>query len=229
MNVSIILPIFNEDAVIEETIHAQMKAAADLFDSFEILAVNDGSTDETAKKLEKLANIYPALRILDHTYNKGYGAALRSGLNNAKNEWIFFTDADRQFDLHDLDRFIGLNDHFDFIVGFRQKRADSLKRIIISDIYNKLNRILFGLALRDVDCAFKLMRKSAVESTQFHSDSFFVSVELMTLASKKGFRITELGVNHYPRANGESKVTLTKVMFTLFDLGRLYLSTEKKV
>ncbi len=226
MNVSIILPIFNEDAVIEDTIHAQIKAADKLFDQYEILAVNDGSTDYTAQKLSKLAEKYPRMRILDHTYNKGYGAALRTGLNEAKHDWIFFTDADRQFNIEDLDRFIGLNNDFDFIVGFRQKRADSLKRIIISDIYNKLNRMLFGLALRDVDCAFKLMRTSAVKETGFSSDSFFVSVELMTRARKKGYRITELGVNHYPRANGESKVTLKKVLFTLFDLGRLYIKQK---
>ena len=206
VNLSIILPIYNEEKVIKKSIYAIASDAIKLFDKIEILAVNDGSTDNTSKILKSLALKDKRIKIIFHPTNKGYGAALRSGIRAASYDWIFFTDADMQFSLMDIAPFIPFVKYYDFIVGFRKNRADSFKRKFTSWVYNRIVKILFSLPLKDVDCAFKLMRKSAVSQVPFFSNSFFVSAELMIKSYQKKFRIKELGVWHLPRRKGVSTV-----------------------
>lgn len=225
MKISVILPILNEEDCIETTvttIHNQLKT---IVSHYEILAINDGSTDNTQALLDSLKKKYSRLHIIKHKKNRGYGAVLRTGIHHAQYDWIFFTDADMQFDISELKRFIPKTKNYDFIIGYRKNRADSLRRKVISFIYNKIIWILFGLHIRDVDCAFKLMRTSAVENIRFHSNSFFVSVELMFKAFKAHYRIAEIGVTHHPRKNGQSKVTYRQIFSTIKDLKKLYIQS----
>lgn len=222
MNLSIILPIFNEEAGIETAITQVLKSATPLCTQLELLAVNDGSTDQTRRILNRLQKKDKRIRLIHHKTNLGYGAAMRSGIHHAEHDWIFFTDADLQFDVSELKHFFKKTKTHDFVVGFRKKRADPLRRKWISHYYNRIIRLLFGLKLRDVDCAFKLMKKSALEDIHFSSNSFFVSVELMVKAFKQQYKITEIGVHHFPRSKGVSKVTIKQVVSTLKDLSRLY-------
>ena len=224
MNLSIVLPIYNEEKIIEKSILEIINPRIKFCDNIEILAINDGSRDNTLHILESLAKQDKRIKIISHNTNMGYGAALRSGIKNARWEWIFFTDADMQFNVSELKAFLPFINGLDFIVGYRKNRADSLKRKFISYIYNKLVKILFKLPLRDVDCAFKLMKKSSLANVKFFSDSFFVSVELMVKSFQKGYRIKEVGVNHYPRVSGTSKVTYGKILLSLIDLVKLYKS-----
>lgn|SRR5258708_2084222 len=224
MNLSIILPIFNEENVVEQSIKTILHTVDTYCNKLEIVAINDGSVDNTATILKLLQRKDKRIKVINHEENKGYGAALRSGMHHASYEWIFFTDADMQFNIQEIDKFIKMRKNYDFIAGFRKNRADPLKRKIISYIYNRIIRYTFGLPLKDVDCAFKLMRKSAVKQIPFYSDSFFVSVELMTKAYKNNFRILEIGVSHFPRIKGVSKVTSKQIIYTVFDLAKLYRS-----
>jgi hypothetical protein len=129
-----------------------------------------------------------------------------------------------QFDITEIEKFSPYMQSYDFIVGFRKNRADPLRRRIASAVYNRVIRIIFGLKLKDVDCAFKLMRKSAVINTNTHSNSFFISVELMVKAFKKNYRITEIGVKHLPRKLGKSTVTFRQIAHSVRDLVKLYRS-----
>lgn len=224
MNLSIVLPIFNEEHIIDQSILDIIKKSKQIFSKIEILAIDDGSTDRTLAILKRLRRKEKRIKIINHKINKGYGACLRSGIIHAKFDWIFFTDSDMQFNVDEIAHFLPHTNKFDFIVGYRKQRADSLRRKIISKIYNKIVKIIFGLPLKDVDCAFKLMRKSALTSVKFHSNSFFMSVELMVKARHLGFRVKELGVHHYPRIKGISKVTYKRILLTIIDLVKLRLS-----
>jgi glycosyltransferase involved in cell wall biosynthesis len=173
------------------------------------------------RQLKKTNNY---LQIVTHKNNLGYGADLRSGVKKAGADWIFFTDADMQFDVTEIEKFFPYLRSYDFIVGYRKNRADSLKRKLVSSIYNRVIRIIFGLKLKDVDCAFKLMRRSAVIDVHTHSTSFFISVELMVKAYRKNYRITEIGVKHFPRRLGKSTVTIRQIANSIKDLVKLYRS-----
>lgn len=226
VDISVILPIFNEEDVIESTIVDVEKKIKKYCRKLEIIAVDDGSFDGTLKVLEKLKKKNKYLKIVVHRKNKGYGAVLRTGLKNASYSWIFFTDADMQFNPGEIKKFIPFTSDYDFIVGYRKKRADSPKRIFTSFVYNRLVRIMFGLPLRDVDCAFKLMSKESLKKVRFQSNSFFVSAEVMVRALKQNAKIKEIGVNHYPRTRNVSKVTIRKIIHTILDLFKLYRLTR---
>ncbi|MEK7070600.1 MAG: glycosyltransferase family 2 protein, partial [Patescibacteria group bacterium] len=204
MDLSIILPIFNEEEVIEESILNILKKAEKITKNLEVLAVNDGSIDSTNTILNRLAKKDKRIRVITHSPNKGYGAVLKTGIKEAKYDWLFFTDADMQFDISELVGFFPFTKDYDYVIGKRLKRADAPRRVFISGVYNRILRFIFQLPIRDVDCAFKLMRRKTVESIPFKSDSFFVSAELMIRSIKKGVKIKELGVHHYPRIKGES-------------------------
>lgn len=224
-NVSVILPILNEEEIIEESIKEVVEKISNHVDRFEIIAVNDGSTDKTATVLKNLQKKEKRIKIVSHRKNKGYGAVMKTGLKYANFPWIFFTDSDMQFDVKEIKNFLNYTDNFDFIVGFRKKRADSPRRKFISHIYNGVIRVLFNLRLRDVDCAFKLMRRASLQRIPFQSNSFFVSAEIMVRAHKLHFRVKELGVNHYPRKRGVSKVTSKQIIYTVKDLFYLFLAS----
>jgi glycosyltransferase involved in cell wall biosynthesis len=221
MKLSVILPILNEECLIDESIIVILQKTETFCKDVELIAIDDGSTDRTPQLLLELSRKERRIKVITHKKNIGYGAALKSGIKHASYEWIFFTDADMQFDIAELRDFIQYTHEYDFIVGYRKKRADVIKRKFISFIYNRINRILFGLPLRDVDCAFKLMKRKAVSNIPIVSNSFFVSVELLVRVSKKGFQIKELGVTHFSRKRGVSKVTPKQVVSTIRDLVRL--------
>lgn len=223
MNLSIILPILNEQEGIRDSITDILKYSK-YFSKFEIVAINDGSKDNTLSVLEDIKKKGKKIKIVNHKTNKGYGAALRSGIKSASYDWVFFTDADMQFDMRELLGFLQYTKDYDFIVGYRQERADPSKAKFRSWVYNRLVRILFGLPLRDVDCAFKLMRKSSIAKIHTSSNSFFISAELMTKAHKNRFKIKEIGVKHLPRRKGKSTVTPKRIIYTILDLIKLRLS-----
>jgi glycosyltransferase involved in cell wall biosynthesis len=224
MKLTIILPVLNEEAGIKQSISAILTKVTVFCPDVQLLIIDDGSTDKTAAILRQVQKKDNRIAVITHPKNAGYGAALRSGIEYAMHDWIFFTDADMQFDCSELEKFLPKIRQFDFIIGYRRKRADALQRRIVSGIYNRLIRMLFGLKVRDVDCAFKLMRKSALKKIDLRSNSFFVSVELMVKAFKLNFRITELGVEHYPRVRGDSTVTGKQMVRSMIDLMKLYRS-----
>ena len=174
---------------------------------FEIIVVDDGSSDATATIVTEMGTSHPEIRLTSHDVNLGYGRALRTGLESARGDAVFFTDADRQFRFTDIGR---LTAHFEpglVVVGFRIKREDPFHRLVVARTYHLVLRVVFGLRVQDVDCAFKLLGRDVLAEVMndLGSESAFISPELLIRAQKKGFRILEVGVPHYPRIAGRPK------------------------
>ena len=202
--VSIVLPCHDEAGNVARMVAEATAAARAVADAHEILIVDDGSRDATrAVALVEVARD-PRVRLLVHEDNRGYGAALRTGFAAARLEWIFLTDADCQFDLMDLVAAVPLAMSYDLVCGHRVRRADPLHRRLNAHAWNRLVRGMFGLGVRDVDCAFKLMRRDVVQGLALEADGAVVSTELLVRARLAGARIGELGVTHRPRAAGRS-------------------------
>jgi glycosyltransferase involved in cell wall biosynthesis len=203
---SYFFPAHNEEANLAGLVEEALATLPSLADTFEIIAVNDGSRDRTAAIADELTAAHPdVVRAVHHPTNLGYGAALRSGLAAARYELVAFTDGDRQFQVKDLGRLterLGGADTPDVVVGFRIKRADPLIRTIYARLYRLANRIFFGLTVTDVDCACKLFRREALDGLRVESGGAFFSAELLIKLRAAGRSVVEVGVPHYPRTAG---------------------------
>jgi glycosyltransferase involved in cell wall biosynthesis len=220
---SIVLPAFNEEDNIETAVQAALEVASKIAREFEVIVVDDGSRDGTAEIVQSLVtDRHPAVRMLRHLDNKGFGAALRTGFSRARYEHVFYTDADRQFDIGELVYFVPLMRRFDVITGFRVYRYDTAFRIVASWGYNLLVRLLFRVKIRDVDCSFKVFRREVLDKITIESDDFFVDTELIAKARKWNFRIAEKGVRHYPRVAGETSVNAGDIPRTLRTVTRMW-------
>ncbi len=199
---SVFLPAYNEEENIVRVAEGVLKALPEFAEKFELVIVNDGSKDRTQELAERLAGERGEVRVVSHPANRGYGAALKTGFASARYENIFFMDGDGQLDISELDRLITLFPECDIAAGFRIKRNDPLHRVMNGKAYNILVRILFGLHVRDIDCAFKLIRKKVTDTVKLDSESQFLSAEFLIKSQKAGFRIKQAGVHHYPREKG---------------------------
>ena len=220
---TVFLPAFNEAKNLPQLVRSCDHYLKKNLKKYEIIVINDGSTDETAKVTTDLKKKYPSLRLINHPSNLGYGLAIKNGIIEARFDWVFFMDSDNQFRIDDLHSFLS-HDEADLVIGYRMKRDDPINRLIASRVYGIFVKTLFGLWIRDIDCAFKLMRKEAVQHLGLISHSFFISTELLVRAKKKGLKIVEIGVNHYPRREGKSTVTKERIFQSLIELKNLYLS-----
>ncbi|HJZ56000.1 MAG TPA: glycosyltransferase family 2 protein [Gemmataceae bacterium] len=212
---SLVIPAYNEAAVIGLAVAEAEAVLATLCDRFEVLVIDDGSTDNTAAEVERLLPDAPHTHLLRHPVNRGYGAALRTGFEAARHELVAFTDADCQFDLTDLGDMVRLTGHFPIVAGCRADRKDPWRRRFLSRGYNWLARNLLGTRLRDVDCALKVFRREALAHLLPESRGFFVNTEMLTRARQLGYEVAEVPVTHRPRLGGMSKVSLWEVPRTL--------------
>jgi dolichol-phosphate mannosyltransferase len=215
---SLVIPAYNEEAVIAQAIQEADEALARFDREYEILVVDDGSSDNTAAVAAAAARQRPHVHLLRHDGNRGYSAALRTGFEAARYERVAFTDADCQFDLADLAPLLQLSDHFPLAVGYRVDRQDPAQRRFFSWGYNLLVRGLFGTRVRDCDCALKVFRKDALARLLPQTDGFFVNTEMLARARQLGYPVAEVGVRHRPRPAGASKVSLRDIPRTLATL-----------
>jgi glycosyltransferase involved in cell wall biosynthesis len=209
--ISLVIPAFNEAAVIARAIAEAETALAMHFASFEILVVDDGSRDATVNAVRCALPEAPHTRLLQHGTNRGYGAALRTGFEAAQHELVAFTDADCQFDLTDLARLTPLAAETPIVAGYRAGRKDPWRRRFLSWGYNVMARTMLGTRVRDVDCALKVFRREVLPELLPAARGFFVNTEMMTRARQLGLEIAEIPVTHRLRAGGASKVSLREV------------------
>lgn len=225
---SVFFPAKDEAENVEAVVRDALRILPGVAERFEITIVDDGSTDGTGEIADRLAAVDTRVRVIHHTTNRGYGGAVRSGLLAASEPYVFYTDGDQQFDLADLPRLIGRIGDADVVAGYRLKRMDPRRRLVVAWVYNRLIRALFGVGVRDVDCAYKLFRRdvfSRVPLTRVHSDGAFFSPELLITLRAAGIRIVEVGVPHYPRTKGAPKGAPPKVILrAIRDLLLLRLS-----
>jgi dolichol-phosphate mannosyltransferase len=222
--ISLVIPAFDEAAVIHQAVREAEAALAGLFVDYEILVVDDGSSDETAAVVQAALQVHPHTRLLRHPVNRGYGAALRTGFEAARFRLVAFTDADCQFDLTDLGPMARLAEEVPLVVGIRTDRQDPWQRRFFSWGYNKLARLFLGTRVRDVDCALKVFQRAALAELLPESRGFFVNTEMMTRARQLGLAVAEMPVAHRPRASGESKVSLREIPRTAAKLLRFWWS-----
>lgn len=201
-SLTIFFPCYNEEGNVEKAVALALEAAQLVTDDYEIIVVDDGSTDDTGPIADRLAEQNNRVRIIRHPQNKGYGAALRSGYHGAQKEAVFYTDGDLQFDIKEITKLWPLLGEYDVVTGYRIKRMDNLLRKINSFGWTSLTRLLFGLNVRDVNCAFKLFKREVVREMKFDSEGALIDAEVFARAKKAGCRITEVGVHHYPRQTG---------------------------
>lgn len=220
--ISMILPAWNEAEVIADAVAESVAALSDLAGDFEVIVVDDGSTDETAAVVRGLSASDERIRLIQHSPNQGYGAAIRSGFAAAQKDLVVFTDSDCQFDLTELDRFVLLSDRYDVVCGYRIDRKDTPLRCLYSKIYNLLVRALLGTGVRDVDCALKLFRRDVTKRVNITGNGFLVNSEILTQAKQLGCSIVEVGVSHRPRTLGESTVSVRHIPPVLASLARYW-------
>jgi glycosyltransferase involved in cell wall biosynthesis len=203
---SYFFPAHNEEANVAALVEEALAELPALAERFEIVIVDDGSRDRTGELADGLATAHPGVvRAIHHPTNLGYGAALRSGFRAARFDLVGFTDGDRQFRVADLGRLsarIGAPDAPAVVAGYRIRRADPLIRTVYARSYRLANRVFFGLRVRDVDCACKLVRRSALEGLRIESGGAFFSAELLIKLRAAGRSVVEVGVPHYPRTAG---------------------------
>ena len=222
---SLILPAHNEEPVIQQAIEEAVAALSALaLDEYEVIVVDDGSTDDTRRVAEAAAAPFPQVRIHSLAKNAGYSEALRTGFRIARFELVAFTDADCQFDLRELDRLLALTDTADVVCGIRVDRQDPWRRKVYSRGFNVLARTLLGTQVRDCDCALKIFRRDWVNSAGLEAQGFFFNAELLCRARQAGLKIAEIGVTHRPRSAGTSKVSITHVIPVLRTLLRFWWS-----
>lgn len=202
-SLTIFFPAFNEAANIEATISDAIRYAPQVSDKFEVIVIDDGSTDDTAAIVNAISKKNPTIRLISHPHNKGYGAAVKTGLKNSRYDWIFFTDSDRQFHFDELPHFVSLRQKAEIIVGRRLKRRDPILRIILAQILLKYwNFFLFGLWMKDVDCAYKLIPAKYVRKMNLVTESAITITEMMVKLKQLGLTVYETPVTHYSRRHG---------------------------
>ncbi|MFN2465395.1 MAG: glycosyltransferase family 2 protein, partial [Candidatus Dormibacteria bacterium] len=202
---SYFFPAYNEAGNVTPMVEEALRVLPRFAPELEVIIVDDGSHDGTEEEGRRVAAANPRVRYIRHEANRGYGEALRTGITAATGEVVFWTDGDRQFDLNELERLWPELAANDLVVGYRIRRADPPHRRVIARTYNTVLRLVFGLRTRDVDCAFKLVKRSVLERVEPLSGGAFFSAELLLRARQAGFTVVEVGVNHFPRRVGTAK------------------------
>jgi glycosyltransferase involved in cell wall biosynthesis len=223
-SLSILFPAYNDAGTIADLVRAGADVARGLTSDYELIVVNDGSRDETGRVLAQLLREQPALSVITHGTNRGYGAALRSGFAAARKDWIFYTDGDGQYDPRELVHLAALAaTEVDIVNGWKRARGDGWARAWLGRAYHALLRLAFELPVRDTNCDFRLFRRSLLDRVRLEHDSGAICLELVVKFSQAGARFREAPVSHFPRCHGRSQfLTIGRVVATLRDDARIW-------
>jgi glycosyltransferase involved in cell wall biosynthesis len=221
--ISAVMPACNEAENIVPAVEAMASALSRLASVWEIIVVDDGSDDGTADLVKELSHHRGEIVLARHPVNIGYGAALKTGIELARHQLLFVTDADLQFDLSELDAALPLAEEYDIVLGYRKRRREHLGRRLNARSWGMLMHLLFGLRVQDINCAFKIFNSRVFDRISIRSRGAMVYSEVLILAKKMGFTIKEVPVTHYPRKRGRSSGAKPKTVYRAFsDLARLY-------
>jgi len=228
-SISVFLPCYNEQENIARTVMRALGVLSKTGADFEIIVVNDGSSDSTGRIAEELAQKDSRVKVLHHPTNLGYGAALKSGFKAATKELVFYTDGDGQFDTAELPALLPLMEDYDIVSCYRLNRQDNLLRKINGWGWTKLVGFLFGMKIKDIDCAFKLYKREIFDKINLVSTGALIDTEVLARAVRRGYTIIQRGVHHYPRTAGEQTGANIKVILRAFkELFRLYRQIRKE-
>jgi len=230
-SISAFFPAYNEEANVTAMVERLTAVLPQVADDYEIIVVNDGSQDRTAEIADGLAAADPRVRVVHHPQNRGYGGALKSGFAAARKAYVFFTDGDGQFDVGEIARLLPYVPQYDVVVGYRMTRAEGGLRRVNAEAWNWLVHRLFGIPSRDVDCAFKLFDRRVFETVRPEAEGAMISTEILARTVLAGFRVTEVGVHHYPRRHGTptgaNPLVIARAFYELFKLYRRITREEQ--
>ncbi|MDQ3098854.1 MAG: glycosyltransferase family 2 protein [bacterium] len=214
---SVFFPAYNEEDTIESTVLKAVDECQKIADIYEIIIVNDGSRDKTGEIIEILSKNNSYIKIITHSPNRGYGGALKSGMYAAQYKYIAFNDSDGQFDFSQIERFLPYIAEYSLIIGYRTNRIEGIRRLANAKAWSFLINILFGLHVKDVDCAFKLFNQEILQTIQpLQSEGALISTEFLVKAKRAGFKIKEVPVDHLPRKGGTPTGANLKVIIKAF-------------
>ena len=216
LSLSIFFPCHNEQDNIERVTQQALEVARGITPDFEILLINDGSTDDTARVADALAAEHPEVRAIHHPVNRGYGAALQTGFTEAAKNWVFYTDGDGQFDISEITKLLPLKSSSTIVSAYRAQRSDSLLRKINGACWSMLVNLLLGIRVRDIDCAFKLFPSKLFLEIELHATGALIDAEILAKAVRRGYQIRQLPVSHYPRIAGTQSGASMKVILRAF-------------
>ena len=224
--ISAFFTCYNDEYTIAEMVRAADETLAGVTDDYEIIVVNDGSGDGSAGVLEELAKSVPALRVMTHAQNRGYGGALQSGFKAATGDLVFYTDGDGQYDPRELMLLLeAMEDGVDVVNGYKTVRSDSVVRRVLGGIYNYCAKRLLGIPMRDLDCDFRLFRGEVARQLRLTNRGGIVCAQMMQQVYRGGYRVKEVPVSHLPRRFGASQFFRPVNVLSLgFDLVRLWWS-----
>ena len=216
VSISVFFPCYNEQENVGRTAAKAIMVLEKLNADFEVIIVDDGSSDDTGKIAAEIADRDDRVKVVHHPRNLGYGAALQSGFEAATKELVFYTDGDGQFDIGEMPPLLELIGEYDIVSAYRLNRQDSVIRRINGWCWTKLVCLLFGLKVRDIDCAFKLYKREIFDNIELSSTGALIDTEILARATRKGYRITQKGVHHYPRTAGEQSGANPAVILRAF-------------
>jgi glycosyltransferase involved in cell wall biosynthesis len=216
VSISVFFPCYNEQDNINRVVEQALTALEKLNADFEVIIVNDGSSDGTAQIADEIAGQKDRVRVVHHRTNLGYGAALQSGFKAATKELVFYTDGDGQFDINEMPPLLRLMEQYDIVSCYRLNRQDNLIRKINGWCWTKLVCLLFGMKIRDIDCAFKLYKREIFDNIKLISTGALIDAEILARAVRKGYRVTQQGIHHYPRTTGAQTGANLRVILRAF-------------
>ena len=229
ISVSVFFPCYNEQDNLERLVEKTLSVLEKMDADFEVIIVNDGSSDSTGQIADRIAAKNQKVKVIHHNTNLGYGAALQSGFRKATKELVFYTDGDGQFDINEMPPLLTLVKQYDIVSCYRLNRQDNLIRKINGWCWTKLVCFLFGMRVRDIDCAFKLYRRKIFDNITMTSAGALIDTEILAKASKKGYTITQKGVHHYPRISGKQTGANLRVIIRAFsELFKLYRQIQSE-
>jgi len=216
VSISVFFPCYNEQENVRRTVEKALDVLEKLNADFEIIIVDDGSSDETGQIADEIAKGDGRVKVVHHKHNLGYGAALQSGFKTATKELVFYTDGDGQFDINEMPPLLTLMEQYDIVSCYRLNRQDSVIRKINGWCWTRLVCLMFGLKIRDIDCAFKLYKREIFDNIEMSSTGALIDAEILARAVRKSYSITQQGVHHYPRTAGVQSGSSIRVVLRAF-------------
>ena len=223
-------PLYRDKKTVKKMIFRSLSVLRRTKKKFEIVIVDDGCPENSGKLALKFSKKIKNVKVIFHKKNMGYGAAIKTGIKNCKNDYIFAIDGDGEYDVNDLPRLLKSAQHSDLVITYRFKKKYSTNRIIISWVYNIILRFLFKTKYRDISTGSRLIKKSIMKKIRLTSNSPFVGAELAIKAKRAGFKVNEIGIHTYPRTFGTgSSVSLKNILLTIKDMLILFTRINFKI
>ncbi len=226
--ISVFLPAYNEEGNIERAVSASSEMLKSITDNYEVLVVNDASTDRTLEIVERMARNNSHIRIITHKRNTRLGGAIQTGFFKSSKSIVFYCDADNPVSMWDVKRSLPLLAKYDLITGYRLNREETLRRKIYSMVYNSLTGLLFSFSAEDINFSFKLVKREALNKIELHSRGGFIDVEFIVEVLRHNFRVCQVGVKYYPRQAGVSTMASPSVIIEIFQEMWAYIKRTRK-